>query len=154
MYCIYFGEVKQMPINSNKYSLGHILSRTFLAFKRTATRQMNSYDITPEQFGVISELNKTDGISLKKLAGLSERDQTTAGKIIDKLIMKELVTRTADPSDRRAILLYLTPQGRELVKDLHPGNRSLEEQAFKDLDENEIEIFIKVMNKIHSNISK
>ncbi|MGF7046834.1 DNA-binding MarR family transcriptional regulator [Paenibacillus sp. DS2015] len=142
-----------MPLDAEN-PLGFILSRTYLAFKRTNARTMKSYEITPEQYGVIRELNKSDGISQKRRAKLTERDQTTVGKILDKLTVKKLVNRTTDPNDRRAVLLYLTPKGRELIELLNPELVLIQEQAFKDFDENEIEIFIRAMDKIHRNVSQ
>jgi DNA-binding MarR family transcriptional regulator len=137
----------------NNKELGLILSRTYLAFKRAATRQMGSFGLTPEQFSVLSELSKTEGVSQKRLAELTERDQTTVGKILDKLIKKELVTRSADPSDRRAVRLNITSKGLELHGQIWPELELLEKQTYKGLKESEIESFIHILNKMYDNIS-
>jgi DNA-binding MarR family transcriptional regulator len=69
---------------------------------------------------------------LKALFFISNRGANTTGKladalkvtptnvtgIIDRLLEKNLITRTGDPNDRRIILLCTTPKGDELVAEL------------------------------------
>lgn len=139
--------------HKNNKELGLILSRTYLAFKRAATRQMSSFGLTPEQFSVLSELSKTNGISQKRLAELTERDQTTVGKILDKLIKKELVSRSVDPSDRRAVQLNITSKGLDLHKQIWPELEMLENRVYEGLEDLEIESFIFALNKMYDNLS-
>ncbi|MED4037167.1 MarR family transcriptional regulator [Niallia taxi] len=137
----------------NNKELGLILSRTYLAFKRAATRQMSSFGLTPEQFSVLSELSKTNGVSQKRLAELTERDQTTVGKILDKLIKKELVSRSVDPSDRRAVQLNITSKGLDLHTQIWPELEMLENRVYEGLEDTEIESFISTLNKMYDNLS-
>lgn len=137
----------------NNKELGLILSRTYLAFKRAATRQMSSFGLTPEQFSVLSELSKTNGVSQKRLAELTERDQTTVGKILDKLIKKELVSRSVDPSDRRAVQLNITSKGLDLHTQIWPELEILENRVYEGLKDTEIESFISTLNKMYDNLS-
>lgn len=137
----------------NNKELGLILSRTYLAFKRAATRQMSSFGLTPEQFSVLSELSKTNGVSQKRLAELTERDQTTVGKILDKLIKKELVSRSVDPSDRRAVQLNITSKGLDLHTQIWPELEMLEKRVYEGLKDSEIESFISTLNKMYDNLS-
>lgn len=84
-------------MKESEWSLGMQLSRSYYAFKRAAAKRMEAFGLTPEQFSVLSELAKQDGVSQKQLALVTERDQTTIGKILDKLGKKELIVRTPDP---------------------------------------------------------
>lgn len=138
---------------NNEIALGSILSRTYLTFKRNGSRLMKKYEITPEQFSVLSSLSKTQGISQKELAELTERDQTTVGKIVEKLIKKELVKRTVDPFDRRSVILSISNKGNELYKIMRPEMKFLQEQAFNNISLSEMEVFFITMNKIRDNIS-
>ncbi|MFX3632285.1 MAG: MarR family winged helix-turn-helix transcriptional regulator [Candidatus Pristimantibacillus sp.] len=143
-----------MPDHFDQNPLGYILSRTYLAFKKTASRAMGSYDITPEQYGILHRLGQQEeGISQKKLAELTVRDQTTTGKIIDKLEHKKLVLRSADPTDRRAVLLYLTPEGRAILSDTDSITQQIHEQATVEISDEELTNFVHVLNKIYRNMS-
>jgi len=51
-------------------------------------------------------------------------------RLIDELQASGLVTREADPSDRRANVVSLTPRGREVVTEVNDDIQSLREQIF------------------------
>jgi len=88
---------------------------------------------------------------LKTLFFISNRAATTTGKladalkvtptnvtgIIDRLLEKNLITRTGDPDDRRVILLRSTPQGDELVAELRQKRRERMTELFSCLTDEE-----------------
>jgi len=71
-------------------------------------------DLTPVHCGVLNSLYRTDGMSLKALADELSVNASTMTGIIDRMSAKELVERQPDPSDRRALAVFLLPKGREL----------------------------------------
>lgn len=135
------------------WSLGMQLSRSYLSFKRAATKRMEQHGLTPEQFSVLSELHKQEGISQKQLALTTERDQTTVGKILDKLVKKGLVIRSADPRDRRAFILLTTKEGIQTIQLFEPTLDELQQQAFSGLSKKEIKQFIKTLETIYKNVT-
>lgn len=135
------------------WSLGMHLSRSYHSFKRAATKRMEVHGLTPEQLSVLSELHKQEGVSQKQLALVTERDQTTVGKILDKLVKKGFVMRTSDPRDRRAFILLTTKEGVHVLELLEPTLDALQEQAFQGLTKTEIEHFIRTLETIHKNVT-
>jgi len=89
---------------------------------------------------------------VQELAELHARDQTAVGKIIDKLEQKGLVVRTVDPRDRRAVLLYLTEDGKQMVGDLTIVMQQTEKQANSTLSNVEYERFIETLSEIYRNV--
>ena len=91
---------------------------------------------------------------LKTLFFISNRGATTTGKlatalkvtptnvtgIIDRLLEKNLITRTGDPDDRRVLLLRTTPQGDELVAELRQKRRERMTELFNRLSDEEAAI--------------
>jgi len=140
-------------MKESDWSLGMQLSRSYLSFKRAATKRMEQHDLTPEQFSVLSELHKQEGISQKQLALTTERDQTTVGKILDKLVKKGLVIRSADPRDRRAFILLTTKEGIQTIQLLEPALDELQQQVFSGLTKKEIKQFIKTLETIYKNMT-
>ncbi|MFP7479185.1 MarR family winged helix-turn-helix transcriptional regulator [Terribacillus saccharophilus] len=132
--------------------LGLLLSRTYLSLKRETSRMLQEFELTPEQFSLIAELDKQDDITQKELADLTEREQTTVTKIIDKLVKKELVTRGHDIHDRRAIRLQITAEGRELVKDIKPKIEEIENHAYLGFQPRDIELLHNLIRKLHQNL--
>jgi len=101
---------------------------------------------------------------LKTLFFISNRGATTTGKlatalkvtptnitgIIDRLLEKNLITRTGDPDDRRVLVLRTTPKGDELVAELRQKRRERMTELFKNLSDKEAEIVaqgLKIMVK-------
>ena len=90
---------------------------------------------------------------LKALFFISNRGSTTTGKlavalkvtptnvtgIIDRLLEKNLITRTGDPDDRRVIWLRTTPQGDELVAELRQKRRERMTELFNRFTDEEAE---------------
>nr|WP_318539289.1 MarR family transcriptional regulator [Terribacillus saccharophilus] len=132
--------------------LGLLLSRTYLSLKRETSRMLQEFELTPEQFSLIAELDKQDNITQKELADLTEREQTTVTKIVDKLVKKGLVTRGHDPHDRRAIRLQITAEGRELVKDIKPKIEEIENHAYIGFQRKDIELSHTLIRKSHQNL--
>src|SRR5271157_425718 len=91
---------------------------------------------------------------LKSLFYISNRGSTTTSKlatalkvtptnvtgIIDRLLEKNLITRTGDPDDRRVLLLRTTPQGDELVAELRQKRRERMTELFNRLSDEEAAI--------------
>ena len=101
---------------------------------------------------------------LKTLFFISNRGATTTGKlatalkvtptnvtgIIDRLLEKELITRTGDPDDRRVLVLRTTPKGDELVAELRQKRRERMTEVFNLLNDEEAAIVaqgLKIMVK-------
>lgn len=135
-------------------ALGFLLSRTYLAYARAAGKVTILEDMTPEQYGVLHRLTLTDGISQKKLAELHSRDQTSISKVLDKLEHKKLILRRSNPSDRRSVLIHLTEKGRDTVETLNPLMGAHNDEAIEGLTEEELSLFIRVMNRIFGNLSE
>ncbi|WP_139997072.1 MarR family winged helix-turn-helix transcriptional regulator [Paenibacillus paridis] len=142
-----------MGFDIDQRSIGFLLTRTSIANKKVLSRALLPYDITPEQYGVLSRLFRKDGISQKQLSELIVRDQTSIGKVLDKLERKELIVRQDDPTDRRAFLLYLTTKGRELAELLVSHVEAIHAKASEGIAEEDIDVFVKVINQLYRNLS-
>jgi len=60
-------------------------------------------------------------------------------RLIDELQASGLVTREADPSDRRANVVSLTPRGREVVTEVNDDIQGLREQIFANVSAADIQ---------------
>jgi len=72
--------------------------------------------VSAAQLFVLSELAQIPDQSVKDLAAVTMTTHSTVSQVVGQLIVKGLVTRTADPSDARRSVLRLTRQGTKLVK--------------------------------------
>jgi DNA-binding MarR family transcriptional regulator len=72
-------------------------------------------NLTSVQFAVLVAINDVPGLDATRLAALVDYDRPTLTGVIDRLEAKGLVMRQPDPNDRRARLLFLTPEGRKTL---------------------------------------
>ncbi|MGF9696141.1 MULTISPECIES: MarR family winged helix-turn-helix transcriptional regulator [Paenibacillus] len=134
-------------------AIGLLLSRTYFVHKKRVTHLLQDYGITPEQFGVLASLYKNEGITQKKLSELHGKDQTSVGKTLERLELKDLIIRSTDPVDRRAILLRLSEQGKELYLRVLPLMNDLDQSLIELITPEGADQLAILLNKIYKMIS-
>lgn len=102
--------------------VSHILHRWVAWFLRgfwaETRRVLEAHDLTFAQLGVLMSLYHGQHC---RLSDLGQRFAVTKGamsQMVNRLEQAGLVTREADPHDRRARQLSLTPKGRQVVEDV------------------------------------
>lgn len=79
--------------------------------------------LTVPQMGVLEELTREDGLSLKELSKRMELSHSTASGIIDRLERRNLVERRRDAEDRRYSRVFLSEGVKEYVRRMSPSRR-------------------------------
>jgi len=64
---------------------------------------------------VLARLESNEGLKQSELAEMLDLQPITLTRLVDRLCANGLIERRADPDDRRAKRLYLTPQARPLM---------------------------------------
>ncbi len=64
---------------------------------------------------MLHEINNAPGIKVTVLASLLSIHRSTCSNMLDKLEEKELIYRNRSKSDQRAVHLYLTDEGKEVL---------------------------------------
>jgi DNA-binding MarR family transcriptional regulator len=80
--------------------------------------------VTLPQFRALVVLDGQGPINLNRLAELLGVTASTAMRMVDRLIAAHLVSRTGNPTNRREVVLELTAQGSELVRQVTAGRRA------------------------------
>ncbi len=111
--------MKKLLTNQEK-SLGYVIGRAgrALANRLNHNFEKAGYDVTCEQWAILSNLWQKNGLNQKDLAGVSCKDKTSITRLIDVLEKKSLVVRTPDKLDARHKLIYLTNKGKALQQAL------------------------------------
>ena len=95
-------------------SIGFLLSKCYQRVWAIMRNEIESYDLTPPQFGLLAFLWQQDGLTQVELSEKGQIDRTTIGGLIDRLEKIGLVERRQHPQDRRAYKIHLTERGKEL----------------------------------------
>ena len=80
-------------------------------------------ELTAPQMGLMREVVRRDGISLKDLSRAVSLAHSTVSGIVDRLEKRGLVARRADSADGRISRIYVTPVVNEFVRDQLPALR-------------------------------
>lgn len=110
--------------------------------------------VTPEQWIVLDELWRNDGLTQLEIAQASFRQQTSTSRILDNLVKRDLVFRAPNPQDKRSNLIYLTDKGKGLQKSLIKMVKQTMHEAVSDIDEADLERCLQVLNSISATITR
>lgn len=80
--------------------------------------------VTVTQFRTLVVLDTHGEINLLHLAELLDVNSSTAMRMIDRLLVAELVTRRDNPANRREVLLGLTRSGKRIVRQVTTRRRA------------------------------
>ena len=102
---------------------------------------LKPFDISSEQFNVLRILRGQKGcpanMFLIQERMLAKTSNTT--RLVDKLLLKELVTREICPDNRRKMEVMITEKGLGLLKELDPKVEAHENQFASNLSQQELE---------------
>ncbi len=101
---------------------------------------LKPYDISGEQYNVLRILRGQKGtpanMSIIQERMLAKNSNTT--RLIDKLLLKELVTRKVCPANRRKIEVLITQKGLDILTELEPEVNSHEQLFASNLNSEEL----------------
>lgn len=133
-------------------SLGLIISRTALRIRTEISRRLKPFGLSPEQGFILNRLGELDGITQKELADRTFKDTPTTARILDRLMDRGLIVRRQHPDDRRAFLIFLTDQGREVRERIVPIAMRMNEDASSGLTAEECKQLQELLNRVQENI--
>jgi DNA-binding MarR family transcriptional regulator len=116
-----------------------VFGRIYRAAKRAGDAQEQAYaqfGITRADFDVLATLRRAgapDGLSPGRLTSALMLTSGGMTSRLDRLERAGLVARRPDPDDRRALLVTLTPAGRELIDQAVVAGLEVQQQLLSDL---------------------
>ena len=94
--------------------LGDLLMRVARTQRRRWRDVLAPWDLSPHQARALKVVCERDGVRLSDLAETLRIAPRSATEVADALQERELVERTSDPGDRRAVILRATAEGRRI----------------------------------------
>ncbi|TRX16240.1 MarR family transcriptional regulator [Flavobacterium franklandianum] len=133
--------------NSKKIILNIMYTNNILAEK--FNELLKPYDISGEQYNVLRIVRGQKGnpanMCVIQERMLAKTSNTT--RLVDKLLLKEFVTREVCPENRRKIEVSITPKGIDVLKELDPKVTAHEESFSKNLNTDEIVLLNHLLEK-------
>jgi DNA-binding MarR family transcriptional regulator len=94
---------------------------TIMRVIRTEMRKQRSADLAIPQFRALLFIDLYPGSSLLAVANYLGLTSPTVSKMVDGLVLGQLVKREASPKDRRKITLTLTAHGQSILNKARDG---------------------------------
>lgn len=110
---------------------------------------MKAYDLSQEQFNVLRILRgqkgKTVNMCVIQERMIAKTSNTT--RLVDKLLLKGLVSREVCPDNRRKMEIGITEKGLELLKKLDPEVEEAESRFARNLTADELQLLNTLLEK-------
>ena len=112
----------------------------------------NDINLTPEQYLAMDILWDAGTLSQQAIADIIHKDKNSVTKFIDSLEKKGLVYRAVNRNDRRVNNIIVSEEGRKLKTKTTEVAINMMRNVLKDIHEEDLIAFDKVMNQIKNNI--
>lgn len=135
-------------------TIGFLLNDSARLFRRAFNARTRDTGITALQWRLITYLRRHEGIRQGPLAELIEVEPITLSRMIDRLVEADLVERRADPTDRRAWMLYLTPRTGDLLNAMRAHIDAMTAEATEGLSAAERDQLVALVERVRANLSR
>jgi DNA-binding MarR family transcriptional regulator len=133
-------------------ALAYLINDTSRLIRRAFDERARAIGGTHAQCRVLAMLRCYPGIRQAPLAALFDVEPITMSRMIDRLQEGGFVERRDDPQDRRAWLLYLTPQADPIIDRIRLVADDLHVAMLVDISEGEIATLRRTLDKIRKNL--
>lgn len=90
-------------------------------------------DLTPPQFWALKTIRELEHTKMSPLADHLGLSLGAASTLVDRLVTRGLVERTADTHDRRAVHVSPSAKGHQVLRDALEAKRFIMHQVFEDV---------------------
>ena len=133
--------------NSKKIILNILYTQNVVTDKLNEI--LKPFDLSGEQYNVLRILRGQKGnpanMCVIQDRMLAKTSNTT--RLVDKLLLKDLVTRNVCPQNRRKIEVLITLKGLDILAHLDPKIKEHENSFSKNLNSEELELLNQLLEK-------
>jgi MarR family transcriptional regulator, transcriptional regulator for hemolysin len=130
------------------------LARLTRRWRKTLDLEVQSAGLTDATWRPLLHLHLLgDGIRQKDLAASVGIEGPSVVRLLDTLIAKGLIERSEDAADRRAKLLRLTADGKQIVNRIHATVLALESEVLSPFSAGEIAQMAGFIQRLESSVN-
>lgn len=131
-----------------RHAPGHLIRRAHQLAVGIFMEETASFEVTPVQFAILNALIDAPGEDQVTLARKVAFDAATSGSVIGRLEAKGWVRREADTNDRRRKLLWITPQGVRVAREMKRAVARVQTRVLAPLRPDEREQLIALLERL------
>ncbi|GJM82714.1 transcriptional regulator [Paenibacillus sp. HMSSN-139] len=137
----------------SELAVGFIMGVAYRKIAALLQHRLKSYEITPEQWSVLNQIDLANGLIQKEIADRTGKDKPTTTRIIDLLESKSLIYKQPGLQDRRSFLVYATERGKELIRETAPIEQSVTEEVKRIMSGEEYTLLMELLQRINIHFS-
>lgn len=111
-------------------------------------RMLADLALTPGVFGLLVIVEANPGLRQQQLADAAQIDRSTLVPALDRLEARALVERRVDPTDRRSNGLFLTADGRALLRRAKRTVEAHETRLASGLSADERDTLVQLLDRV------
>ncbi|KOP24728.1 MarR family transcriptional regulator [Hapalosiphon sp. MRB220] len=134
------------------YNLGYKLKLASQLMYRDFLERLEPYGLTPFHYLVLCCLWEEDGLSTTGIADKLKQLGATLTGVVDRMEDRKLVQRERDRDDRRIVRIWLTDEGKRLMKVLPSIGAQTIDKATKNIPEADQEAVLQILDQIVKNL--
>ena len=129
-----------MAKDEHPFRIGFLIHDVSRLRRTVVDKALRPMGVTRSQWWVLANLSRHNGQGMMQteLAKVMDVGKVTLGGLIDRLETAALVKRQADPSDRRAKRVVMTPKGTKLLADIQTIAAKVNDQILNGIARNDI----------------
>jgi MarR family transcriptional regulator, transcriptional regulator for hemolysin len=143
-----------MPLPNPRREFAFLIHDVARLLKTYADQKARQYGMTRAQWSVLVRLQRTEGLKQSELAEILDLQPITLTRLLDRLCANGLIERRADPDDRRANRLFLTPAAGPVVQSLGRLGEELMTTVLEGIDGKTVELMLSELGIAKDNLRK
>ncbi|WCR28816.1 MarR family transcriptional regulator [Paenibacillus thiaminolyticus] len=136
------------------HSIGFVMGMTYRKVSTLFHHRLKEYDITPEQWTILYQISRADGLIQRDIAERSGKDKPTTTRILDHLEAKGFVFKTPGEHDRRSFLVRITERGKALIEHTSPIEQQMIHDIKQCMSEDEYDLLIELLLRVNSHVNE
>ena len=143
-----------MPPRSLNREFAFIINDVARMLRTYADHKASQLGTTRAQWAVLARLERFEGLKQSELAEMLDLQPITLTRLLDRLCETGVIERRADPNDRRAKRLFLTPAARPLLEQLGDLGEDLMSTTLAGLERADVERMVGQLATVKENLRR
>jgi MarR family transcriptional regulator, transcriptional regulator for hemolysin len=143
-----------MPAQPVKREIAFTIMDVARMLRTYADQLARQFGISRAQWGVLVRLDRSEGLKQSELAEILDLQPISLTRLLDRLAEARLIERRADPNDRRANRLFLTPAARPMLDRLATLGSGMMETVLDGIDVKSVERMLNELGLMKENLRR
>jgi MarR family transcriptional regulator for hemolysin len=132
--------------------MAFLISDLARLLKTYVDQHARRYGMTRAQWQVLSRLERREGLKQAELAEMLDLQPITLTRLVDRLCDNGLIERRADPDDRRAKRLFLTPAAHPLMDRLAVLGEEIMGEVLAGIGDEDVTLMLEKLGRAKKNL--